>query len=404
MTRIKTVTVLSIPRHALLGTLIVALFALNTWGVYALFTSRVQIAVWDFHPRWLALRAMLRGGTNPYSDEMTLTIQQQMYGRPARPGEDQIGFAYPLHVMVVIGPLALLSLPVALALWFSLLELCLLTFFIVAPWAVGWRPRTWLLVLTVLFTIGLYPNVWALILGQISILVAVFIALAWWGLRTERWQLVGVCLALATIKPQMTFLLVPMSLIWAIYRRRWRLLIIFAATFGVLILVPLLWLPNWPLEWLRATSHYADYTIFDPPLLMLTRSAWLAGGAAVLLLTWTLYAWCRAPQRDGIVFDWALAMIIVVTALIAPRTSHANQLVLLLPLFFVFTLLSRPWSIATIEVGLLLGLWLIGLILLQYTEGAQHTLWEHYFISPILPVGLGLALLRFSPLPARGGS
>jgi hypothetical protein len=343
---------------------------------------------------------MLRSGANPFDDEVTLVIQNQMYGRPARPDEDQIAFAYPLHVMVLVGPLALLPLPVALAVWFSLLELSLLTFFIVAPRAVDWRPPTWLLAFTALFILGLYPNVWAIILGQISIVVATFIAIAWWALQTRRWRLAGVCLALATIKPQISFLLVPTLLIWAAYQRRWRLVIAFAVTFSAMILLPLPWLPNWPLEWLKAANRYASYTIFDPPLGMLTGSAWLAGAIALLLLAWTVYSWWRAPDRQGAAFNWALAMIVVVSALIAPRTSQANQSVLLLPLFLVFTRVSRTGIIAAVEIGLLVGLWLIDLTLLPPTNSPQHMVWQHRLISPILPVGLTLALLRFSPLPA----
>jgi hypothetical protein len=397
MTRVSTTPTLSTPQRVLLVTLALAVFALNACGVYTMLTSRVQIVVWDFHPPWLGLRAMFFDGADPYSDDVTLAIQRQMLGRPARPDEDQFAFAYPLYVMVFIGPLALLPLPVAQALWFSLLEASLVTFIIVSPRAVGWRPPTWLLALTALFTLGLYPNMWAMFLGQNSIVVAALIALAWWGLRTRRWELAGACLALTTIKPQMIFLLVPGLLAWAIYQWHWRLVIAFGVTLGGLILLPLPWLPTWPLEWLKAVSRYAGYTIFDPPLVMLAGSAWLAGTIAVLLLAWIGYRWCRAPERQGVAFDWALSMIVVVSALIAPRITHVYQLMLLLPLFFVFTRLQKNGGIAVLEIGLLAGLWLIDLMLFPPTSSPQHVVWQHRFISPILPVGLALALLYFSP-------
>ena len=387
-------------RVSLLILLVLVLFALNTWLVYALFTSRASIAVWDFHPRWVGLRAILHDGADPYSEEVTLAIQQQMLGRPARPGEDQEAFAYPLHVMALIGPLALLPLPVAQALWFSLLEAGLLLFLFVAPRAVGWRPPAWLLALTAFFALGLYSTVWALILGQASIIVAALIALAWWGLRAGRWELVGVCLALATVKPQMTFLLAPGLLAWAVYRRRYRLWLSFVVAFGVLILIPVPWLPTWPLAWLAAAGRYASYTIFDPPLVMLARSTWLAGLVAALLLGWSVHRWWRAEQQ-GAAFDWALSMLLVVSALIAPRTSHVNQLVLLLPLFFLFRRLSRNGVIAAVEVGLLAGLWLLDWRLAPPLGSLQHRVWQHRFISPILPLGLTLALLYLSPRPAR---
>jgi hypothetical protein len=401
MTCVSRPSILSTPQRALLATLGLVLFVLNAWGIYALFTSRASIAVWDFHPRWVGLRAMLHDGVNPYGDEVTLAIQQQMLGRSARPDEDQEAFAYPLHVMVLIGPLALLPLPVAQALWFSLLEVSLLIFVFVAPRAVGWRLPTWLLALTALFILGLYPNVWAMILGQTSIVVAALIALAWWGLRTERWRLAGACLALATIKPQMIFLLVPGLLAWAVYQHRRQLVTTFVVVFGVLILLPVPWLPAWPLAWLAAAGRYASYTGFEPPLVMLTCSNWLAGLVAALLVGWTVYRWWRAPERHGAAFDWTLSMLVVVNTLIAPRTSHVNQLVLLLPLFFILKRLPRRGIVAAVEIGLLAGLWLMDWTLSPPISSLQHRVWQHQLVSPILPVGLTLALLCFSPRPVR---
>lgn len=392
---------LSTSRRVLLAVLASALFALNAWGVYSRFTSRAQIVVWDFHPPWLGLRAMLREGADPYGEAVTLSIQKQMLGQPALPGEDQFAFTYPLYVMALIGPLALLPLAVAQALWLSLLEASLLIFIFIAARAVGWQPSTWLLALTTLFSVGLYPNVWAILLGQISVVVAVLMALAWWSARTERWTLAGVSLALATIKPQMSFLFVPGLVIWAIYRRRWRLVIIFAGTLIGLLLLPLAWLPAWPLAWLAALGRYAGYTFFEPPLVLLLRSTWLAGVVAALLLSWTIGCWWRAADRRQAAFDWALAMLVVISALIAPRTSQANQLVLLLPLFFVFSRLPRVGAIVALEIGLLLGLWLIDLTLLPPTTSPQHVLWQHRLITPILPLGLALALLLLSPRPGR---
>jgi hypothetical protein len=371
---------------------LVAVLTLSAWGIYRLLTARGQVIIWDFHPQWVALRSLLYEGKDPYSAEVLLTIQRQVYGRAALPGEDQETFPYPLSIMVIVGPLALLPLPVAETVWLLVLEVSLLTFLVVAPKAVGWRPPAWLLAMTALFTLGLYPNVWAMILGQIAIVMAAFIAIAWWGLRTGHWRLAGVCLALATIKPHLVLLLMPAVLIWAIYRQRWQLVIAFAVTLGALILLPMFWQPTWPLDWLTAANYYSNFYFFDPPLMMLTGSTWLGWLVAGLLLIWTVAAWRRTPDSD-----WALGMLLVVAALAAPRATLANQLVLLLPLFFVFTRLPRTYIIAIVEVGLLVGLWWIGLNLLPSTPGPQQVLWQHRLISPILPVGLTLALLFFSP-------
>jgi hypothetical protein len=397
-------------QRAVLLVLLVALAMVATWLLYATF-SRANVAIWDFHPRWVGLRAMLLEGHNPYSDEVTRLIQQRMYGRPAYADEDQLAFAYPLSALVLLGPLALLPLPVAQAIWYLVLGGAMVAFIVIAPWAVGWRPSPWLLALTAFFSLGLYPNVWALILGQISIVVAGLLALAWWGLRIEHWALAGVCLALATIKPQMTFLIVPAVLIGAIARWHWRLVSSFAVTLGAILLLPMLWMPDWPLEWAKQAGSYMGYTIFEPPAVMLTGSAvagWVIAGA---LVAWLVI--CASPlllpgghrratpYSRPLVSDWALSMLVVISALVAPRTSQANQLVLLLPLFFVLTRLPGQTLVAAVEIILLVGLWLMAALLLPPTSSPQHTLWQHRLISPILPVGLTIALLALSPWPRR---
>jgi len=202
----------------------------------------------------------------------------------------------------------------------------------------------------------------------------------------------------------MIFLLVPGLLAWAIYQRHWRLVIAFGVTLGGLILLPLPWLPTWPLAWLAAVGRYADYTVFDPPLVMLAGSTWLAGIVAVLLLLWTVGCWWHAPEHQGMAFDWALSMVAVTSALVAPRTTHVYQLMLLLPLFFVFTRMPKNGVITVVEIGLLVGLWLIDIMFFPPTSNPQHVVWQHWFISPILPVGLTFALLRFSPPLARKGA
>jgi hypothetical protein len=383
--------------YAVLVALVLVVLASNAWLSVTWFTSHDRIVVWDFHSPWLALRSLLKDGLNPYGDQVTLEIQRVTYGRPANQNEDQHVFAYPLSLLVLIGPLALLPLPVAQALWFLLLEASLLTFLFVAPRAVGWHPSLWLLALTALFTLGFYPDVWAMILGQVSIVVAVLVALAWWGLRGARWTMAGVCLALSTIKPQLVFLIVPAMLVWALCHRRRRLVTSFAVTLGIILLLPMLWMPGWPLEWAQQTGRYASYTIFEPPLALLTGSTYASWAVAGLLVAWIAAWWWRDRGQPDTTLGWGFSLLIVVTALVAPRTSQANQLILLLPLFLVFSRLRRQAVVAGVEVALLVGLWLIAALLLPPTSSPQHTVWQHRLISPILPIGLAAALVALTP-------
>jgi len=374
------------------------LFLLMAWAIYTLFTSHVEIAVWDFHSPWLALRLMLREGRNPYGEYVTSLIQQQKLGREARPDEDQQAFAYPLHLVVLMGPLAVLPLAQAQALWFSFLILCLILFIFVAPRAVGWRPPTWLMALTAFFLLFWYSTVWAFILGQVAIAVGLFVAFSWWGARTGRWWLAGIALALTTIKPQVVFLFVPALVGWAIYRRAWRLLLAFGGSMLLLVLLPLLWLPTWPLEWVASLRRYAGYTPFQAPLVGLLGSGRMA--FVLLLLIVGIVGCCRSragwPRLESP--DWLLGVALAAGALVAPRSSHVNQLALVLPLLFLFKQLPQPW-ILLIELGLLAGVWGLDWLMEPGIGGWAHTMWQHHIVNPILPVGLmfGFLVLGFKP-------
>jgi hypothetical protein len=384
----------------LLAALGLLLAAISTWAAYSILTSRAPIIVWDFHPPWLALRAMLREGADPYGTQVSTAIQHQMLGRSAYPGEDQFAFVYPLPVMAIIGPLTLLPLPLAQAIWLSLLGMTMTAFALLAPRAVDWHPPLYLLALTVLCTLGLHSDLWALVLGQLSILVAAFVVLTWWALKTRLWRLAGVFLALATVKPQMVFLFVPAVLAWAIRHRRWHVVSSFALCAGFLFLLPMPWLPDWPLAWLNAMHRYAGYTSFESPLAMWLRAPWAVGFAAAALIGWTWFCGQRTSQYQPFPLDWTLSMALVVGVLIAPRSSNVNQLVLLLPLFFVFSQVPRVGFVVTVEVLLLVGLWTLDLVL-SPESSLEKVMWQQRVINPILPAGLILALLYLSPRTAR---
>jgi hypothetical protein len=388
------------PQKYAIIALAVAISVLGAGLVFNWFLAHDHLIVWDFHAPWLALRSMLHDGLNPYGDEVTERIQLASYGRPAYSYEDQRAMAYPLSITVFIGPLTGLPLPAAQGMWVLLLATALVAFVAVAPRATGWQPPLWLMALTTVFTLGLYPTVWAMILGQVSVLISTLVALAWWGLRSQRWVLAGICLALATVKPQMVFLLVPGVVVWALYQRRWQLMASFVGTLAAIVVLPMLWLRDWPSQWVQQSLRYASSTFFDPPLVVVTGSAWASWPAAGLLLAWAIYWWWHASQRDVLALGWAPAMLVTIAALVAPRTHQANQVILLLPLFYVFGHL-RSAAVVAVEVLLIAGIWLVAVAVLPFTGDPQHTLLEHRLISPILPVGLAAALLILTPVRQR---
>ncbi|GEM_PF-777097 len=404
------------PSATLISTMVALLalvcLTLSGWLLYDWFNAHERAIVWDLFSPWLALRRMLLDGVNPYDLTVVYETQLANYGRVARPDEDQRAFSYPMSIVAVMGPLAVLPLPLAQALWLLALEVSVLLFLFVAPRAVGWHPPLWLWALTLLCSCALYQNIWAFILGQISIVIALCIALAWWGLHYEHWILAGICMALATIKPQMTFLIVPGMLLWALWHRHLRVVASFGISLALLLVLPLAWVPDWPLHWLTRLQRYADYTFFAPPVQLFTGTSWGSWILSSILVLWPIGVWWRMRQLlpagrsyvpawggDFPMRDWLFSWLIAVTAMTAPRTSQANQLFLLLPLFFCFAQLSGRSgriAVAAVEIGLVIVVWLVAAFLLPATNHPEYTLWEHQWISPILPVGVTAALVILS--------
>ncbi len=367
----------------------------------------------DLYPRWLGARELLRHGRNPYSAEITREIQRGYYGRPLDPAraddpKDQQGFVYPAYVVFLLAPTVDLPfeavqqgfrwLLVALAAATPLLWLRVL----------GWKPPRGTVLTFMVLMVGWLPMVQGIKLQQLSLLVAGFLA-ACGACLAGGWPLLaGGLLALATIKPQLTWPLVLWLLLWAGSDWRGRRRFVFGFGLVILLLVggAQLILPGWLRMFAGAIGQYHHYTQNQSVL------AWLFGGIAgrilegMSVLLCTLSMWrVRIEPATSAVFGRAFALVLALTALIVPMSSPYNQ-VLLAPAILALlrsessgepilpavglarligaVLLVWPW-IATVALGLAY-LWL--------TPAVRERIWLMPFYSnfmvPVFIFGLGL--------------
>lgn len=395
--------------------LAVLLVTATACGIYFAFTARRHPLIWDFHPLWAGTRALLFKGLNPYSAEATREIQIQLYGRPAQPTEDPDAFVYPLFIIYGIIPFALLPHAQAMAAWLAVLLWALLSGLLLSIRIWNWRPSPWLFGLTVFWSLALYQNTWALILGQVSILIFALMAIIVWSLKAGRDRLAGMCLALSAIKPQMTFLLIPALLAWGIWRRRWAFLAAFGGAMALLVVSSLLIIPTWISDLWKVIGLYMGYSPFKPPLQLLTEACGSSLGpvltTAVTLvgLGFVAYVWWR--NRDwGMAFDWAVAMVIVLTNLSAPRTSLVNQVALILPMVLIFSVLSSRWqyghaAVAVIQMATIVLFWALFAWVVPHTgPKVEQCTFEHKLLSPILPLSLAFVLSAGWPLFVKAGA
>lgn len=342
----------------------VILYSLAIYQVWV----REQGNAFDLYQRWLGARAMLFHGQNPYSEEVTREIQLGMYGRLAREGEDQQGFAYPAYVAFVILFFVMLPFPVAVTLWLVSQQFWLLASVLLILRWLRWSVKTPMLLLVAAVAMLYRYSVIVLLMGQFSILVLFLLATALWAYGERRYLLAGACLALTTIKPQLIFLLIPVWLAWAIFRRQWTFLASFGSLMALLLILPWFFVDDWIASFFSAMQSYRGYSSTLNPLersFSLLFSAPAAGLLTIVislaLLAYLLLILRRVVKKGtNHSFYLVISVATLVTLLVSPETSVYNMVLILLPALFCLRYLHAsqgatpkllwlaPWSTLTL--------------------------------------------------------
>jgi hypothetical protein len=241
-----------------------------------------------------------------------------------------------------------------------------------------------------------YPNARAIILGQLSVVVFALMMAGLVGLAKGRYALAGLGFAMATIKPQMVFLVIPWLLWWTAWARRWT----FWAGFmgGLSLLIGAGWLvqPGWIGEFLAQIRTYTTYTEFGSLIWIMTTYAlatpvwveWVLTSAVIAFVGWV---WWRFRRASTSAFLWTTCLTLVATHFVAPRTATTHFSPLVLALFLLFALWQTDDAQrARWMVGVGLGLtWLGTWALFAATlAGRQESAWNYLPIPILLGVWL----------------
>lgn len=377
----------------------------------------------DLYPRWLGARELLLHHRNPYADDITREIQQGYYGRlldPSRPDDpkDQQGFAYPVYVVFLLAPTVGLPFDEVRAGFRWFLIVVAAASVLLWLWLLRWRPPCAELCVFVVLILGWLPMVQGIKLQQLSLLVAGLLAGCSACLAGEWLFLSGVVLAVATIKPQLTWPLVAWLLMWACaeLRTRWK----FLAGFGSMMLLLLAgaeWIvPGWLGMFIAAIGRYHQYTQNQSVLV------WMFGsivGRILELSSVVLCAVCvwhlRREPANSARFGPATALVLALTVVVVPMFAPYNQ-VLLAPaiLALVRRATSKEPLLPSIRlasaIGGLMVIWpwiaTVGLTCAAFwmTPAIRQKVWPMPFYSNFMvPIFVfGLAVLHVWTTGANG--
>ena len=302
----------------------------------------------DLYPRWVGARDLLLNHQDPYSDEVTREIQLGYYGKVLNPNrsddpKDEQRFAYPVYVAFLLAPSVRMSFDVVRTgcTWLLLI----LTGVSVPLWLrfLRWRiPGVEIAALTV-FCLSTYAAVQGIKLQQLSLLVGGVLAICAALLAAGHLVLAGICLGIASIKPQLVVLPAAWLLLWSVSRWRERkyFAIVFVSTMTLLVIGGEFLLPGWIAKFADGLKAYARYTQGVPTLNLLATPL---GGTILngLILLGTAVVCWRARKADvhSQNFIATTALVLLVTVIVVPMIAPYNQ-VLLWPAIF---LIIRDWK------------------------------------------------------------
>jgi hypothetical protein len=242
-----------------------------------------------------------------------------------------------------------------------------------------------------MFAIGSLPVMQGVKLQQMTLLVTALVAVVVALLASDYPVPAGIALALATIKPQLVWLLLLWLMIWTVadLRRRYRWGVSFLLSMAVLWAGSEWFLPHWLPRFLRAIYEYRSFTGEKSVMDNLIKPSW-SRILEVLAITFAIIAAWKARREPAGTNAFALILctVLAVTVLVVPTYGPYNQ-VLLIPA--LLTLIKERQTLWRRSVGsrVLFGT-TIGLVVWQWIAFIALAILS--FILPPLTVERGWAI------------
>jgi hypothetical protein len=308
----------------------------------------------DFYQVWLTARKCVPERCDAYSPETTREIQMGLYGRlldsriPTDPVDRRI-FPYPAFTDLLFWPASQLPFQVVRVALVPILTALAVATILIWLRAFAWHLRWPWIAALILLVLTSYPALEGLYAGQLGLIVGFLLASTVLALQRGQLTLAGVLLALSTIKPQTTVLVILYFLLWSLqdWPRRRRFWAGMFSTMLLLMGTSLAVWPHWIISWLNTLVAYHGYT--TPPLvkeiLLAPLGTYATGVArlitAVFVVVALVLSWRNRHAPVGSIQFWrTLSLLLAITTIaILPGQAVYDHLILLPGIL----LLMRYW-------------------------------------------------------------
>ncbi len=339
----------------------------------------------DFVEYWAAGSLNL-SGQNPYDPALVLERERSVGFR----GTDALMMLNPPPVLTIVMPFGALPYQTAALLWLvfqaaALVWSCLLLWDL----AGGARRLRW-----VAFACGLVflPTLFALLLGQISILLLLGLALFLRFERDGKMVAAGASLTLLLIKPHIVYLVGAALVVEWLRSRDWRI-VLGVALGGISFLVPLAFNPSvyaqhFELSRSASLTHFTTSTL-GSLLRMAAGDPSRFGLQFVPMVLGLAYLATRLRRNRYATWDWSreMPMLVVVSVATAAYGWLFDQVVLLVAAISMFAVAIRSGGI---RLPAMIGFWTVtGAIAFGQALLGVNALW--YFWIPFAFLGAAVA-------------
>ena len=238
-------------------------------------------------------------------------------------------YPYPLWTVVVLLPFVFLPLKWAMVCWTIANLLMLAAALAVLISLFDWEFSSGLFILLIVLFVSFLPVLTSMWLGQLTIFSLLLLVLTVYSFLYQRWTWLGIILGLSFIKPQVMVLLAGFILLWALFQRRWKVLLGFGGVIVVLVLISLPFISR-PGQIIGGgiASHLSTYIQKTSTLwgflLSLGMPWWVPALISIFLLVWLLILWWPALhekdlQSERVLFLFSLTTLInLITGMLKP--------------------------------------------------------------------------------------
>jgi len=344
---------------------LLVIHAVISWGINNI-AAKNQVGK-DFLIHWVGTRSFVYEGISPYSDETNQKIRDIVVSNEPQDFEQELRVIYPFYSEFIYIPFSIIEdYSTARVFWMVLLEVSIVVTVFAAICLSGWKPASWLLFLFLSYSLLCYQSIWALINGNVVVLVGLLVVLALRAIRDNNDIAAGLFLASATIKPHLVVMLIVFILLWAISQKRWTLIAGIIGGILGLIALGMLLIPDWILQNIEAIISIPGYN----PILSMARAfetrlhgigTQLKWGSVFILTTIVLVEWVQTLKKQFIHFLWTCCLTLAISQWIGLGRDPGNSILLILPIILIFSIIKERWKIA--------GDWIVLFVLIVLFAG-----------------------------------